>query len=293
MNGLGIIALIVFGSALGSFAAAMVWRLRALQLKEDKADGEKIDPKEFARLQPLLAAPVSRDRSQCLQCHHPLAWYDLIPLYSWVSLRGKCRYCHRGIGYFEPLMELGMAVFFVVSFLVWPYGALDQGIDIVRFGIWLVAGVLLAILCAYDAKWFLLPNRVMYPLIGLGFVMVTVAAIQSGTVVTTLASAAGACAILSGLYLLLYIVSRGAWVGFGDVKLGLALALLLVDWKLAVLALFAANVVGTFIVLPGMMTRRLSRKAHIPFGPMLIAGWIIAGLFGTAIIDWYLHLVVL
>lgn len=287
-----VIMLGVLGGALGSFAGASVWRLRALQLKEDVADGEKVSKKETERLLPLLDAPVTKDRSRCLHCGHTLAWYDLLPFISWLVLRGKCRYCHKSIGYFEPLMELGVAAFFVISYLAWPYGDFQTPLEIIRFVIWLGAGVLLSILFAYDAKWFLLPNRIVFPLVAIGVFNVAVVALGSGDVIGTVVSALLASGILSGLYLLLYVISKGAWVGFGDVKLGLGLALVLIDWKLAAFALFTANLVGCLVVLPGMLSRKLSRKAHVPFGPMLIAGWAIAGLFGPAIITWYLGLII-
>jgi leader peptidase (prepilin peptidase)/N-methyltransferase len=68
------------------------------------------------------------------------------------------------------------------------------------------------------------------------------------------------------------------------------LALLLADWRLALLALFLANAVGTIILLPMMLSGRVKRRAHVPFGPFLIAGWFLAGLFGAQILDWYMSL---
>jgi prepilin signal peptidase PulO-like enzyme (type II secretory pathway) len=100
-------------------------------------------------------------------------------------------------------------------------------------------------------------------------------------------SMAGSVVVLSGLYYLLWLISKGRWIGFGDVKLGLALALLLSDWRLALIALFGANLIGSLLVIPGMLTGRISRNAHVPFGPLLIAGTILAMLFGKQIIAWY------
>lgn len=279
--------LVLFGVTLGSFAGAQVWRLRARQLKEDKADGEVIDENEYRRLRPLLNSTVKDDRSKCLQCHHPLAWYDLLPLVSWMRLGGKCRYCRKPIGRFEPLMEIGTASYFVISYAFWP-NELTEITAVAQFVIWLIAGVGLAILFAYDAKWFLLPNKVMFPLMGLSAVSVLLQVLSSSEPLVTVASAVGAVGVLSGLYLALYIVSRGVWVGFGDIKLGVVLGLLLADWKLALLALFLANLIGTLIVLPGMLSKRLTRKSQVPFGPMLIGGWLIAGIFGGTILNWYL-----
>lgn len=278
--------LALFGLVMGSFAGATVWRLRARQLKEDKAAGEKINQKEYKALEPLTKSTFTTDRSQCLHCGHKLAWYDLIPLVSWLSTGGKCRYCKAKIGWFEPLMELGLAAFFAVSYLAWPQMLLTAP-QFAHLLLWLIAGVLLVILFAYDLKWFILPNRVVFPLIGIAVLAAAFTIFSSLDPMATAISTLIAIVILSGLYFVLWLVSRGQWIGFGDVKLGLALALLLADWQLAFIALFAANLIGCLIVIPGMLTGKLTRKTHVPFGPLLILGTLVAVWCGNAILGWY------
>ena len=85
-------------------------------------------------------------------------------------------------------------------------------------------------------------------------------------------------------------MSRGTWVGFGDVKLGLALGLFLADWQLGFLTLFLANLIGTLIVLPGLLTKKLSRKTMVPFGPLLILGFFISLFIGGPLISGYIEL---
>lgn len=286
------VALAIFGLALGSFAGATVWRLRAKQLVQDKASGEEYDKKEYKALLPLTKSTVAKDRSRCLHCGHTLAWYDLIPLVSWISTGGKCRYCHTRIGSFEPLIELGVAAFFVASYLLWPY-PLGTGLEITHFALWLVAGVMLAILFAYDLKWFLLPNKFVFPLIAVGAVVAGIIVGTSFDVGWAFVNLAGSILILSGLYFVVWILSKGKWIGFGDVKLGLGLALLLADYKLAFVALFAANLIGCLIVIPGMIRGKLTRQTHVPFGPLLIVGFVIAGLVGQHIVDAYMGLMFL
>lgn len=280
-------ALVLTGLCLGSFAGAMVWRLRARQLAEDKASHEDYDKNEYQRLKKLTTGDAMHDRSRCLHCSYVLRWYDLIPLVSWLSLRGKCRQCHTSIGRLEPLIELGVMLLFVLSFAFWPY-PLQTSLETARFVIWLLAGVGLAILFAYDTKWFLLPDRVSFTVIGLGVVSAVVVTLQSADKPSTLLSIAGAVAILSGLYFVLYLISQGRWIGFGDIKLGLGLALLLADWKLAFVALFAANLIGCLIVIPAMISGRLKRDSHVPFGPLLILGFVVAQLAGAYLIETYL-----
>jgi leader peptidase (prepilin peptidase)/N-methyltransferase len=149
---------------------------------------------------------------------------------------------------------------------------------------------MLVILFVYDSKWFLLPDKVVYPLIGasLFYAVLTVMLSESGITVATAASLLGSVLIFSGLYLVLWMVSSGRWIGFGDVKLGLALGLLLGRWELALLALFLANFIGCLIVIPGLLAKKLTRTTQVPFGPMMIMGFLIAALWGSEIISWYL-----
>jgi prepilin signal peptidase PulO-like enzyme (type II secretory pathway) len=286
------VGLVLFGLCLGSFAGASVWRLRARQLEEDKAEGEKVDAKEYKQLKQLHSINKLKDRSRCLHCGHELAWYDLLPLVSWLSLKGKCRYCRTPIGRFEPLIELGVAAFFTLSYVLWPHD-LSTTLAVTQFILWLAAGVGLAILFAYDLKWFLLPNSVMFSVIGISAVSAIVVLLQAQDVFAALVSIFGSIFILSGLYLLIYVISKGQWIGFGDIKLGLALALLLADWSLALLALFAANLIGCLIVIPGMLAGKITRTTHIPFGPLLILGMVVAAFAGDYIIGMYFSSLIL
>ncbi len=304
-------ALGVFGLIAGSFAGAQTWRIRAYQLRDEdrrltELRGQRSLPEEIKqekaelmanrqarkierrRLDGLLGG-VRQDYSRCLACQHRLAWYDLLPVVSWLSTGGKCRYCRAPIGYFEPLMEIGLAGFFVLSYILWPV-ELVSVIEISQFVIWLLSGVALAILFAYDAKWFLLPDVAMLPFIGLAAIFAGLELFQAGWTLEALLSLLGALAVLSGLYWLLHTVSRGTWVGYGDVTLGAGLALLLGRFELAIVALFLANLVGSLLVLPQLIRRQLKPKSPIPFGPLMIVGTILAIFWGKTIVDWYINL---
>jgi len=272
----------LLGAVLGSFAGAQVWRLRAWQLKQDKAAGEKIDTTEWKKLKPLVGKKLKQDRSQCLSCHHELIWKDLIPVFSWLRFGGKCRYCKAKIGYTEILLELGLGALFALSVWFWPESFSDLGL--LRVVVWLSALVPLTILFVYDLRWSILPDIAMWPFVALGGIFVATQFIAVSDPVGLLMTLSGAVAILSGLYLVLYAISKGEWIGFGDVKLGLGLALFLADWKLAFLCLFAANLLGTLMVLPGMVRGTLDRKAKVPFGPLLIVGFLLTWFIGPEII---------
>ncbi len=280
-------ALILFGASLGSFIAATVWRIRARQLEADKRAGDEYDKKEHKTLSALLGKKAAEDRSQCLHCHKTLQWYELIPVVSWVVQRGKCRSCKKPIGWFEITSEVGLAAFFVASYALWPL-ALGTPLEVTHFILWLTAGAVMALLFAYDMKWFLLPDMAMIALIVLGLAITGITAASAPEFWPALASAGGAVVALGGLYAALHYGSKGRWVGFGDVILGVGLGLLLADWRLALVALFMANFIGCLVVIPLMIAGKLKRNAHVPFGPLLIAGAVVAWFFGRAIIDWYI-----
>lgn len=292
--GFVIAALGLVGLAMGSFAGAQVWRLRARQLVADKSSGYKVPASELKRLKPLIVS-LRSDRSRCLECGHTLQLIDLIPLVSWLSTAGRCRYCKQPIGYMEPLIELGMAAAFIVSYLAWPFD-LDTSMAVVLFIIWLISLVVAGILFVYDAKWFLLPDRVNYLYIGLAAIYAAGQLSLQGFSVATLMSLAWAVAILGGLYALLYGYSKArygeerTWIGLGDVKLGVALGLLVGTWQLAFVALFLANLIGTVLVLPGLVRGKIKRNSHIPFGPLLLTGTFVAVVFGQQIIGSYLDI---
>ena len=274
-----IVTLAILGAFFGSFAVAQVWRLRALQLVEDERDGEPIDKKELSRLRGLLRPP-HKDRSECLSCHHNLAWYDLVPLFSWLYLGGRCRYCKSPIGYTEILTEIGLAGVFAVSYLAWPYSLESFG-SLVPFVFWLTGCVVGAILLIYDAKWSLLPFKLNIAFIGVGILYVLALSTIGGQSIDIVSLLLGV-ALLGGLYL---VFSLFGWVGMGDGILGVGLALFLGSWQLAFLALFLANLLGCLMMIPLYLRGKLHRNARIPFGPFLIAASLVCFLVGNYIIS--------
>ncbi|MFZ1812597.1 MAG: prepilin peptidase, partial [Candidatus Saccharimonadales bacterium] len=133
-----VIVLGLLGLCFGSFVNALVWRIRK---KRD----------------------IVRERSECTHCHHILAWYDLVPVVSYLLLRGRCRYCRKPIDD-TPLTELATALLFVISYLAWPY-QLATVADWSLVVLWLVLLVGLVALADYDIRWYLLPDVIVFPLI--------------------------------------------------------------------------------------------------------------------------------
>lgn len=271
--------LAVFGLALGSFVNALIWRIHAQDEILDKKKQTKQDRLQLKRLS------ISRGRSMCLSCRHELRAIDLVPVFSWLWLRGKCRYCGARIPD-TPLAELLVPTLFILSYLFWPYSL--SGGAILPFVVWLVALVALVALALYDIKWFLLPNRIVWPLATLALIYRITLAIAPGqdTLEVLMAGFWGVLA-LAGLFFVLFTVSNERWIGGGDVKLAIALGLFAGGPLAAFLVLFIASTSGSLAAIPMLLRGQSVRQARIPFGPFLIGGTIVAVLFGMAMLRWY------
>lgn len=250
--------LTILGLCLGSFVNAFVWRLR--------------NKKDWVR-----------GRSECSHCHHVLSPLDLIPVVSWVFLEGKCRYCHKKIED-SPLVELALPAFFLLSYHFWPVAL--EGRGLIEFIFWLVFLVGFAALTLYDLRWYLLPNKIVFPLIGLATLQVTTISVYIREPGVLTGAALGALAV-AGIFYLLFQASKGTWIGGGDVKLGIVLGILSGGFVEGILLLFAASVTGMIAALPLIVKGKAHRKTQLPFGPFLILGLVIVKLFGAGIIQWY------
>jgi prepilin signal peptidase PulO-like enzyme (type II secretory pathway) len=269
-----ILILIVLGLCLGSFVNATVWRLHEQALGASKKKS-KYSKKQLS---------ISKGRSMCVHCGHELAAKDLIPLFSWLWLRGKCRYCHKKIDD-EPLVELAMPLLFVASYIWWPVAW--SAAQYLNLAAWLVAVVVLMALLVYDIRWMLLPNKLVYPLIvgAAALVLVNAVFFDGGT--HLLWYSAISAAIAGGIFCLLFYISDGKWIGGGDVKLGFALGLLLMDPYNAFLMIFGASLLGTIFSVPALMGKKLTSTSRIPFGPFLIIATLVVRLFGASFVAWY------
>lgn len=282
-----IIALFVFGLIFGSFVNALVWRLR----KQDEIANPEIASKKEKRSDKTLARQdlsIARGRSMCPHCHHTLAAKDLVPVFSWLVLRGKCRYCKTPISWQYPLVELLTATMFGLSYVFWPYGF--DGVGWAQFIAWLVFLVGFVALTVYDIRWQELPDRIVWTLAGLAVAQTVFLAATKHDWRVLLWSVLGV-AVISGLFWLLFELSKGNWIGFGDVKLGVALGLIAGTPLAAILVIFFASVLGTAASIPMLAKTKHKMQLHVPFGPFLITGLIIVYFFGDVIIRWYSNLI--
>lgn len=266
--------LIILGLAFGSFVNALVWRIYQQSLPKKK------------RLASDKDLSIATGRSMCTHCKHTLAWYDLIPVLSWLSVGGKCRYCRKQIGLQYPAVEIATAALFVISYVLWPI-ELIEAYQILGFVIWLVSLVCFMALIVYDIRWMLLPNRVVFPLIALGVLMTLVRAYGADNFTASVFLSVGGLAVAGGIFYIVFQISDGAWIGGGDVKLGFGLGLLLGSPVLAFLMLFGASVLGLLVALPGIVLKKSRMNSKLPFGPFLIISTIVVMLVGQRIFNWY------
>lgn len=265
-----ILLLVLFGLCLGSFVNALVWRVHEQEKPKSK--------------QPKVDLSIMKGRSVCPHCSHVLAARDLIPVVSWLSVGGKCRYCRKPISLQYPIVEILTALLFVISYYAWPVAM--SGSQWALLSAWLVAVVLFVALSVYDIRWMELPDRLVAILTGVAVVIVLGTAFIAGEPSELLGALWGVLCI-AGLFYVLFQVSGGKWIGGGDVKLGVPLGLLVGGPLKSILLIFVASLLGTLVVLPLLLTgnRKLSQK--LPFGPFLIIAAFIVFLFGPAMIDWY------
>lgn len=261
---------------MGSFVNALVWRLHE---QSEQRKLPKPDKKYISRLSVIKGA------SMCPECHHPLAAKDLIPVLSWLTLKGKCRYCGKPISAQYPVVELATALLFLVSYIWWP-GEFTTAQTVI-FVLWLALLTGLMALLVYDARWFLLPDRLVYPLTVIASALAVVRILSADKPVQALVGTLAAVIIGGGIFYVLFQLSDGKWIGGGDVKLGWLLGLIVGTPGRAVLFIFCGALLGSLVSVPLLASGKLKRHSLIPFGPFLIAGAIIAMLFGGDILHWY------
>lgn len=269
------ILVFVGGAILGSFAVAQVWRLRAAQLNYEVEIGQPVDKSEWKKLKPLTSSSKLEDRSRCLHCGYKLRWYDLIPIVSWLMLGGKCRKCKKPIGVLELMGELSLAVLFVISLIFWPFGnllPLNSGwLQYIQFVVWLTILTIGLVLFIYDMKWSLLPSETMMIFNILAGIFWLTRLYEFNFDISLIVGTILSMLILPGIYLVLNLISKGAWVGSGDWILSIGLAFLIPPQPIfAAIVLFLANFIGSiYIIVRSALSKvKLRRGLKIPFGPL-------------------------
>ena len=225
----------------------------------------------------ILRLPVDesliRPRSRCPACGYQLAWYDNIPILSWVSLGGKCRRCRARISIQYPLIEAVVAAMWGAA--VWHFGATLDAVTGAAFGT-----ILLGI-AVTDARHYLIPDEYTLGggILGLAFAL-------RGGLPGLFVAVIGAAV---GFSLLLIVAWAGEKafgkeaMGGGDIKM-MAMVGTFVGWKGVLLTVFGGALLGTLVFVP----LTLRHRKLVPFGVFLATAAAVTWLFGDRILDWYL-----
>jgi leader peptidase (prepilin peptidase) / N-methyltransferase len=246
----------ILGGAVGSFLNVVIYRVPA---------GRSI-----------VSPP-----SACPHCGAGIAWYDNIPVISWLLLRAKCRHCGQPISVRYPLVELGTAVFFVaVAALFAPpldtaIGAAKAVAVVLALVAFLYLAAISVALTAIDLETHRLPNVIVLPAYIVGAVLLTGSSLLAGDPGALLRAAIGGAGLFL-LYLVMALAYAGG-MGFGDVKLAGVLGLFLawLGWGQLAVGAFGAFALGGLFGVILLIARRAGRKSKLPFGPwMLLGAWV-------------------
>lgn len=213
------------------------------------------------------------ESSHCMSCNHRLRWYDLFPVFSYVLLRGRCRYCGARISIQYPLVEFVNGILYVIVFMA-------NGINLESILYCLMTSALL-VLSVIDERTYEIPLGCNFFLAGIGIIFCVLDASRLPEHIL------GAFVVPGFLYLL-YVITGGRAIGGGDIKL-MAAAGLILGWKNSILAFFAGCILGSVLHLVRMKLTKADRM--LAMGPYLSMGIFIAALWGNTFVLWYLKLI--
>ncbi|MBD5513450.1 MAG: prepilin peptidase [Lachnospiraceae bacterium] len=239
------IIIFMFGIVIGSFLNVCIYRI---PLQED----------------------IVRVRSHCMSCGYKLEWYDLVPLFSYLFLRGRCRKCGAKLSVQYPLIEALNGILYVIIVCI-------HGVNIDSL-LYCLLGSALVVLSVIDFRTYEIPFGINLFILALGLIRL---ALDYHNFLSYLIGSLAVSAFLT----ILYYASGGRAIGGGDVKLMAACGLFL-GWKLIILAFGLGCVLGAVIHVVRM---KVSGEDHVlAMGPYLSAGVLIAALWGNQMLSWYL-----
>jgi len=267
----------LFGLIIGSFLNCLIWRLH--------------------KQESLL------NRSYCPKCRRQIAWYDNIPLLSFVILGGRCRYCHQAISWQYPAVELVTAILFLIAFIIntkypitnfefpnniqYPISNIQTSSNfkfqisnfILLFRYWFIISVMIVIFI-YDLRWYLILDVVTLPACLAVFILNLLLGVNLWNLLIS-------GIIGSSFFLIQYLISRGKWIGGGDIRLGLLMGLAL-GWPRVLVAIFMAYLLGSIVGLGLILSDKKSWGSPVPLGIFLSVATVITLFWGEQILQWYL-----
>ena len=249
----------ILGLMMGSFLSMLIPRLH----KEEKG--------------------IVFGRSHCSTCGHKLSILNLIPFFSYIFQGGKCSFCKKNI----PLFYIAIEIFTVLTFLLITITENNFGAYDFHHEEWLGKFLLFSVLIFiffYDLLYKEIHDIILIP--GIILALIYGYFSDQGLEASLLGGLLGALFFLSQ-----YLISKGKWIGSGDIRIGIFMGLIL-GIKLTVLALIISYILGSIVGIFLLATKKADKKTSIPLGPFLVIGTMISYFAGLEIIDWYMNLMI-
>jgi leader peptidase (prepilin peptidase) / N-methyltransferase len=265
--------LALLGLCVGSFLNVVIHRLpkameRSWKLESAEMLGVTVDAGE--------AITLSRPRSRCPSCGHQIAWFENIPVLSYVWLKGKCAACKAHISLRYPFIELLTAALFAA--VGWRFGAQPVAL------LWCAMVAVLVALAGIDWDTTLLPDQLNQPLLWAGLLASSLG--WTLPLSTSLWGAVVGYLSLWSVYWLFKLSTGKEGMGYGDFKLLAALGAWL-GWQMVLPIVLGASVIGALVGIAMKMSSRLREGLYVPFGPFLAGGGLVVILAGSKqVMDW-------
>lgn len=252
------IFIFLFGLCIGSFSNVLIYRIP-------------------------LGLDFKKGSSFCPKCEHDLKWYDLFPLFSYLFLGGKCRYCKAKISPQYPIVESMNGLLYLAAF--WFLCGGELRLALLGYA---AATTALIVTAFIDFKHQIIPDSMWVTVLIGGAIVYLEEIIREGFSVQGLVNRLIGFFCVSLFLLLIGMLYKGG-MGGGDIKL-MAAAGFLLGWKNVVVALMAGAVVGVLYLAITNSLKKSDMKKAVPFGPHLVAGVFFALYFGTPLMNWYMGL---
>jgi leader peptidase (prepilin peptidase)/N-methyltransferase len=260
----------VLGLLVGSFLNVVIYRLPKILERQWAADCAELagkppetDAQEFNLLRP---------RSRCRQCGHMIRWYENVPIFSYLVLRGKCSDCGTAIGWRYPAVEVAMAALFF--FAAYHWGVTPSGLAWCGFSAALVA------LGLIDWDTTLLPDDITLPLLWAGLILAALRWTQVPLSQALWGAVAGYLSLWL-VYKAFKLLTGKEGMGYGDFKLFAALGAWF-GWQGLIPIILMASVIGAVVGIAMKFSSGLREGGYVPFGPFLAGAGITAMIFGPS-----------
>lgn len=251
---LEIFFILIFGLCVGSFLNVVIWR--------------------------VYKGITLFGRSVCQTCGKIIVWYDNIPVISFFVLRGQCRKCKKGISWQYPLVEMSAGILFILAY-IHSAGRFSnfssEGLFTFLRDIVFIS--FLIVIFVQDLKWYVILDTITLPLGVLAlFFNIALGYDWKGVVLGGI--------IGGGFFLTQFLISRGRWIGGGDIRLGAVMGLML-GWKLVLAALLAAYIAGAIVAVILLALGKKQWSSRIPFGTFLSLATVVMLLYGDVFLEGY------